>query len=107
MFPGLTVEYPFVAAHLDCPRFANLARQVPDAIFVRDDGASIVLLELGRTDALIEDHWLDRSALMDVKYCPLREALAGLTWAMVSHVTLVIGIRGRASTWHSGQRVRL
>ena len=62
LFPGLTTEFPSLAPHLDRPRFATLERQVPDAIFVQDDGTRVVIIELARTDDLVEGYWRDRPA---------------------------------------------
>ena len=58
--------------HRVCPRFVHLERQVPNAIFVHEDGARIVILELARTDDLLEGYWRDRSAanLKEEKYWP-------------------------------------
>ena len=95
LFPGLTAEFPSPAPHLDRPRFVNLERQVSDAIFVQDDGARVVILELERTDDLVEGYWRDRCAAKDEKYRPLREAIAAATCAVVVQATLVIGFRGR------------
>ena len=83
-----------MAAHLDGPRFVNLERQVPDAIFVQDDGSRIIIIELARTDDLVEGYWRERSAAKDEKYRPLREAIAAITGGSVAQATLVIGFRG-------------
>ena len=67
-----------------------LRRQVPDAIFVRDDGARILIIELARTDDLVEGYWRDRRAAKDEKYPPLREAIAAITGAAIVQATLII-----------------
>ena len=67
---------------------------MPDAIFVQADGAQVVIIELARTDDLVEGYWRDRRAAKDVKYRPLREAIAAATGASVAQATLVIGFRG-------------
>ena len=56
LFPELFTDFPDLANHLDRPRFVNLERQVPDAIFVHEDGTRIVLIELVRTDDLVESY---------------------------------------------------
>ena len=50
LFPGLFAEFPAYANHCDGPRFVNLERQVPDAIFVHEDGTRIRITEQTRTD---------------------------------------------------------
>ena len=59
LFPtgSLTAEFPALASHLDGPRFVHLERQVPDAVFVHEDGTRIVILELARTDDLLEGYY--------------------------------------------------
>ena len=59
LFPELTAEFPALASHLDGPHVINLERQVPDAFFVQDDGARVVIIELARTDDLVEGYWRD------------------------------------------------
>ena len=90
----MTAEFPALASHLNGARVINLERQVPDAIFVQDDGARVVIIELARTDDLVEGYWRDRRAAKDEKYRPLREAIAAATGASVVQATLVIGFRG-------------
>ena len=92
--PGLNAEFPALAPQLNGPRFVNLERQVPDAIFVQDDGAWVVIIELARTDEFVEGYWRDRRAAKDEKYRPLREAIAAATGAIVAQTTRVIGFRG-------------
>ena len=94
LFSGLTAEFPALASHLNGPRVINLERQVPDASFVQDDGTRVVIIELARTDDLVEGYWRDRCAAKDEKYRPLREAVAAATGATVVQATLVIGFRG-------------
>ena len=94
LFPGLTAAFPSLVPHLDRPRFANLERQVPDAIFVHTDETRVVIIELARTDDLLDGYWRDRRAAKDEKYRPLREAIAAATGATVVQATLVIGFRG-------------
>ena len=94
LFPGLTAEFPALATHLDGPRFVNLERQVPDAIFVQDDGARVIVIELSRKDDLVEGYWRDRRAAEDRTYRPLREAVAAVTGVTVAQATLIIGFRG-------------
>ena len=74
-----------------------------DAIFVHDDGSRVVIIELARTDDLVEGYWRERSAAKDEKYRPLREAIAAATGAVVVQATLVIGFRGGLceSEWRS------
>ena len=67
---------------------------VGHAIFVQDGGSRIVIIELARTDDLVEGYWRDRRAAKDEKYRPLREAIAAATGAAVAQATLVIGFRG-------------
>ena len=62
-------------SRLNGPRAVHLEHQVPDAIFVHDDGTRVVLIELARTDDLVEGYWRDQSAAKDEKYRPLREAM--------------------------------
>ena len=57
LFPTLTADFPALACHLDGPRFVHLERQVPDAIFVQEDGTRVVILELARTDDLLGGYW--------------------------------------------------
>ena len=99
LFPGLTAEFPTLATHLNGPRFVNLERQVPDAIFVQDDGAflyktTVIVIELARTDNLVKGYWRDQRAAKDEQYRPLREAIAAATGATVAQAILVIGFRG-------------
>ena len=47
LFPGLIAEFPALVSHLNGPRVINLERQVPDAIFVQDDGARVVIIARG------------------------------------------------------------
>ena len=81
--PSLTAEFPTLTSHLDGPRFVHLERQVPDAVFVHEDGTCIAILELARTDDLVEGYWRDRSAAKVEKYRPFREAIASITGAKV------------------------
>ena len=53
-----------------------------------------MIIELARTDDLVEGYWRDRRAAKDEKYRPLREAIAAATGAVVVQATLVIGFRG-------------
>ena len=53
-----------------------------------------MIIELARTDDLVDGYWRDRSAAKDKKYRPLREAIAAATGAAVVQATLVIGFRG-------------
>ena len=103
LFPNLTAEFPALADHLDGPRFVHLERQVPDAIFVHEDGTRVVILELAWTDDLLEGYWRDRSAAKEEKYRLLREAIAAITGATVAQATLVIGFRGSlcVSEWRA------
>ena len=57
---------------------------------MQDDGARVVIIELARTDDLVEGYWRDRCAAKDEKYRPLREAIAAATGAAVVQA-LVIG----------------
>ena len=70
LFPGLTAEFSTLAARLNGARFVNLERQVPDAIFVQDDGARVVVIELARTNDLVEGYWRDRRAAKDENIAP-------------------------------------
>ena len=82
--PRLTADFPALANYLEGPRFVYFKHHVPDAIFVHEDGARIVLIELARTDDLVEGYWPDRSAAKEAKYRPIREAIASITGATVA-----------------------
>ena len=69
--------------------------EVPDAISVQEGGTRILILELARTDHLVQGHWpRDRGAAKDEKRRPLREAIAAITGATVAKATRVLGFRG-------------
>ena len=74
---------------------------MPDASFVQDDGACVYVIELARTDDLVEGYWRDRCATKDENYRLLHGVVAAVTGATVAQATLVIGFRGGLCEWRA------